>query len=74
MEISRITSKGQTTIPKRIRESCGLREGDSVAFSVEDGAVIMRKIAAPTDTYLQGLEDTLSEWTSAEDDEAFRDL
>ena len=74
MEISRITSKGQTTIPKRIRESCGLRAGDSVVFTIDDGAVVMRKVKAPVDADLQGFEETLSEWSSSADDEAFGDL
>ena len=36
MEVSRVTSKGQITIPKAIRERLNLEEGDKVAF-IEDG-------------------------------------
>ena len=32
------------------------------------------KVVNPRDTYLSGLEAVLSEWNSAEDDQAFRDL
>jgi AbrB family looped-hinge helix DNA binding protein len=32
MEVSRITSKGQITIPKAIRERLNLAEGDKVAL------------------------------------------
>jgi antitoxin PrlF len=38
-----ITSKGQTTIPKQIRDSLGLQSQDKVNFSLlSDGTVIMR--------------------------------
>ena len=42
MAIATMTSKGQITIPKRIRERLGLRAGDRVDFAVdEDGTVII---------------------------------
>lgn len=36
MELAKITSKGQITIPVEIRKKLGLKEGDKVLF-VEDG-------------------------------------
>jgi AbrB family looped-hinge helix DNA binding protein len=40
---STITSKGQTTVPKAIRESLGLKPGDRITFtSMPDGTVLMR--------------------------------
>ena len=39
---SAITSKGQATIPKRIREHLGLRPGDRVKFFIHpDGTVVL---------------------------------
>ncbi|MGI8578446.1 MAG: AbrB/MazE/SpoVT family DNA-binding domain-containing protein [Nocardioidaceae bacterium] len=32
---ARITSKGQVTIPKSVREALGVHEGDSLVFRVE---------------------------------------
>lgn len=43
MEVSRISSKGQVTIPKPIRELLKLIEGDRVAFLEEDGKVVITK-------------------------------
>lgn len=43
MEVSRISSKGQVTIPKPIREMLKLNEGDRVAFLEEDGKVVITK-------------------------------
>jgi antitoxin PrlF len=42
MPSSTLTSKGQVTIPKAVRDELGLREGDRVAFRVlEDGTVVV---------------------------------
>jgi len=40
---STLTSKGQTTVPKDIRDSLGLKPGDKIAFTMmPDGTVQMR--------------------------------
>jgi AbrB family looped-hinge helix DNA binding protein len=42
MPSATITSKGQITIPKAVRDQLGLREGDRVAFRVVgDGRVVV---------------------------------
>jgi len=42
MMTSTVTSKGQITIPKKIREALGLRNHDRVVFTqVEDGRVVL---------------------------------
>ncbi|MDH3816153.1 MAG: type II toxin-antitoxin system PrlF family antitoxin [Acidobacteriota bacterium] len=42
MPSTTLTSKGQVTIPKIVRDELGLREGDRVAFRIlEDGTVIV---------------------------------
>ena len=75
MKISKITSKYQATIPKEIRESLKLNAGDSILFHVSsDGTVTVRR-AQPVDyTYLQGLNNTLNEWDSEEDERAYEHL
>ena len=38
-----LTSKGQTTIPKEIRDSLGMKPGDRITFTqMPDGTVLMR--------------------------------
>jgi len=38
-----LTSKGQTTIPKEIRDSLGMKPGDKMSFTLmPDGTVVMR--------------------------------
>ena len=40
---STLTSKGQTTIPKDIRDSLGMKSGDRMTFTMlPDGSVLMR--------------------------------
>lgn len=43
MPTSTLTSKGQTTIPKAIRDALGLRPGDRLDFTIEeDGRLVVR--------------------------------
>jgi antitoxin PrlF len=42
MSTSTITSKGQTTIPKDIRDRLHVQPGDRIEFIIQDGAVVMR--------------------------------
>lgn len=38
-----LTSKGQTTIPKEIRDGLGMKPGDRMSFTLmPDGTVVMR--------------------------------
>jgi len=41
MELAKVTSKGQITIPVAIRKALGLREGDKVIFVEKDGQVML---------------------------------
>jgi antitoxin PrlF len=43
MSTATLTSKGQTTIPKEIRDALGLKPSDELNFTLlRDGTVIMR--------------------------------
>ena len=74
MDLARVTAKGQTTIPKRIRERADVKEGDLLSFDVEGKRIIVRKIERTADVDLAAIQATLSEWNSVEDEEAWHDL
>lgn len=74
MNVARLTTKGQMTIPKRVRDGANLREGDLVSLIVENGVVTMRKLTPGANPFLTGVEETLTEWNSLEDNELWRDL
>lgn len=42
MAKSQVTSKGQTTIPKEIREYLDVQAGDMVEYVIEEGQVVIR--------------------------------
>ena len=42
METTTMTSKGQVTIPKSVRQQLGLRQGAKVAFVVEGDHAVLR--------------------------------
>ena len=58
MHKSRITSKGQITIPKEVREKLGLRQGDNLIFlETSAGYVINKEVTeSPFDKYVGKLE------------------
>nr|WP_325254242.1 AbrB/MazE/SpoVT family DNA-binding domain-containing protein [uncultured Oscillibacter sp.] len=41
MELAKVTSKGQITIPIDIRRKLGVKEGDKILFVEEQGRIIM---------------------------------
>jgi len=71
---SRLSSKGQVTIPVEVRERLHLEPGDTVVYEIDDERAVLRR-AEPFDiAYHAALTDTLDEWASPDDEEAFRDL
>lgn len=73
-ELATLTSKGQVTVPKTVRDALGLRQGDTLQWDLEDGSVRV-KVLKPVDRlFLEGVEANLQEWNSPEDEEAFADL
>ena len=41
--MSKMTIKGQVTIPKEVRDSLGLKPGNKVKFKIKDGSCILEK-------------------------------
>lgn len=74
MAVSTITSKGQITIPKRVRERLRLRAGDKLDFRVEDdGTVTVRPISRKVSEVFGALrERTSRKYATSEIDKRLR--
>ena len=47
MSKTKITTKGQITVPKQVRERLGLRPGDELEFIEENGVYHIKKCLPP---------------------------
>jgi antitoxin PrlF len=73
--ISKITAKGQTTIPHQVRTALNIGPGDLLAWEIDpDGRVAVRRIQPLDVEYLQAVQGTLSEWHTADDEKAYGKL
>jgi antitoxin PrlF len=71
---SKLTSKAQTTIPQPVRIALGIKEGDELAYAIEDGRVVITKAPPRLPRKGDPLEDPFStfwEWDTEEDERAF---
>jgi len=48
------TSKGQTTIPKKIRDSLGMNPGDQMTFTLMPDATVVMRVNSKTISALGG--------------------
>lgn len=71
---SRVTTKFQTTIPQKIRLLLGIGQGDLIGFEVKNNQVFIRKVTPMDIEFAKALEETLTEWNSEADEEAYGDL
>ncbi len=54
MEITSVTSKGQVTIPKFVRQQLGIRQGSRVEFSLVGDHIELRVKNTPSDIPVSG--------------------
>ncbi|SDR19422.1 antitoxin PrlF [Rhizobiales bacterium GAS191] len=71
MITSKLTTKAQTTIPQPVRTALHLKEGDEIAYSIEEGRVILTKAqpGSVDDPFT-----TFGEWDSEADRRAYGKL
>ena len=74
MELARVGTRGQTTIPKRVRAAANLNADDTLAFEVQVDQLVVPKMPVADNAYLRRLAHTRDEWNSLEDEAAWRDL
>ncbi len=71
MQTSKLSSKSQVTLPKEIRDALGARPGDTIVYEVEGNVVRLKRLEPFDAAFHKALSNTLSEWASNEDEEAF---
>lgn len=50
-----LTSKGQTTIPKEIRDSLGMKPGDRMTFTLMPDATVLMRVKGKSVNELAGM-------------------
>jgi len=66
---SKITGKGQVTIPKTIRDALKVKEGDYISYEARDSEIAIKKVPKADLEWARALRGTLSEWEDDLDDE-----
>ena len=74
MHVSKLSNKGQVTIPIEIRRALGIKPGDLVAYELQGQYIRLRRITPFDDAFHSAVSETLEEWNSPDDEEAFNDL
>ncbi len=66
---ARVTTKSQLVLPKPVRDLLNVGPGDTLVFHYDANGVRVEKATVQDDPFA-----TFEEWSSAADDEAYRDL
>jgi len=59
MITAKVTSKGQVTLPKKVREKLGIHPGEHVGFEEKEGLIYIRKTVrkSPFDKWVGSLKE-----------------
>ena len=67
---SRVSTKGQTVIPREVRERLRLKPGDTLRYRVTDDGILLDKATEAGDDPFA----SFSGWTSKADEKAYGEL
>jgi AbrB family looped-hinge helix DNA binding protein len=77
IKTTKITSKGQISIPKILRKSKGFKEGDKLAIITYEDRIELRplfQVNEKMETAYSSEKLLSKDWNSEEEDEAWKDL
>jgi len=74
MHTSKISSKAQITLPRKVREALKVKAGDLIVYELEGEIVRLKRLEPFDAAFHAALSNTLDEWATEEDEEAFREL
>ena len=66
---SKVSAKGQTIIPREVRDQLKLKPGDTVRYRSTDDGILLDKATEAGDPFAAFLE-----WSSEADEKAYRGL
>ena len=67
--VRRVDDLGRVVIPKEIRRTCNIREGDPLEIFLQDGAVVFEKYnPGYRDDLMAALQDAAEQYDNCEDD------
>ncbi len=69
---TKITSKGQVTIPKDVRDQMGLRPGDEIEFVRDNGSYRLQRVI--TESVFDEWVGYLKEWEGYDVDEMIEEM
>lgn len=73
MHLSKVTTKGQATIPQAIRLQLGIAPGDVIGFvATEGGSVLLTRLSPEEYAHYRLIDQTMTEWSSPEDEAHFK--
>ena len=55
IDVARVGSRGEVTLSRRVRAALGVRAGDDLLVTVEDGRLVLERRARRLGTYLEVL-------------------
>jgi antitoxin component of MazEF toxin-antitoxin module len=72
---TRLSARGHLKIPDRICQIIGLEPGDLVTFEIEDNSTLLiRRVEEYDEAFNLTVAESLDEWASEHDRQAFQDL
>lgn len=74
IHVAKVTSKGQATIPSKVRKALGVEAGDSVLFAIDGDTVTLKRVEKLDAGFLKLASESFTDWNTEEADKAFRDL
>ena len=74
MHVSKVSAKGQVTIPIEIRKAMGIEPGDLITYELQGQCIKLKRITPFDAAFHSAVSETLEEWNSPDDEEAFNDL
>ncbi len=69
MALSKVSVKGQTTLPKEVREILHIKNGDLLQYEIDGNVIKISKLDLESTLWHKSLTSTMDEWKGSDDDD-----